>query len=183
MVLNTFKIFTLSLLLALFSSQCLSQSTDIVFKSKGTKQYQVTISFTSDNGVEGISADEFIDYDKVYFTIKPNTLSEREYFKESDLESDLLAIRLTQDNKTIPREPALHPITNDEGKIDRVVLAYQKREVWLYKPFVFMTAFDTAAPIQLTDEYFKYFNTYKPVFENGQTSATKKSISKHTTPL
>jgi len=152
----------------------LSQSTDLIFKVKGTKQFHVTISFTSKDGVEGVTADEFIDYDRVYFTIKPNSQSEREYFKEGDIQDDLLTIRLTQDYQTIARDPNIRPIPNTEGKVDQVVFAYIKRDVWLYKPFVFITPFDTAAPIQLTDEYFKYFNTYAPIFETGSNQCDQK---------
>ncbi len=179
---NTLKIIIFSILFMLIDVQLSSQSTDIVFKTKGVRQFQVSIAFTSKDGVDGVTADEFFDYDRVYFTIRPNAFSEREYFKEGDIQDDLQTIRLTQNNQTITREPNIRPIPNAEGKVDQVVFTYLKRDVWLYKPFVFMSTFDTAAPMTLDDAYFKYFNTWQPVFTKGSNYCDeKKYLEAYTT--
>lgn len=154
-------------LIVLDSSAGFSQSVDIAYKEKGRNIYSATIYFSGENGGDQISPEEFLRYEDVYFTLIPNQQSERGYFKENDLTDDLMHVELWQDGRPIGRSRGLQQILNSDGKIVKVLYVYPKRDVKLYKPFVFRSPLDTTDQIMIKDEYYPYFSKYDQIYRQG----------------
>ncbi|MFP4469036.1 MAG: tetratricopeptide repeat protein [Bacteroidales bacterium] len=153
--------------LIVMSSAVFSQSVDIAYKEKWKNIYSATICFSGENGEAQISPEEFLRYEDVYFTLIPNQQSERGYFKDNDLTDDLMHIELWQDGKPVVRSRGLQQILNSDGKIVKVLYIYPKREVKLYKPFVFKSPIDTADRIIIKDDYYPYFSKYDQIYREG----------------
>lgn len=151
----------------IYAAALQAQNVDITYKEKWNNRYEATIYFSDKSGSEEVVPDAFLNYENIYFTVKPNSDSEKEFFKEKDAEDYFSGIRLIQNGKEIPRAQAIRNIPNAEGKIDKVLLSYPKREVELYEPFTFTNELDTTSSMKLDDVYFMYFNKYKPIYEQG----------------
>lgn len=156
------------LFIFLFISSLLSaQSSNLIYKEKSNNRYAVTVYFSGNDGEEEVTPDEFFDYKHLYFTIKTNPQSEKDYFRDKDIVDYILPVRMVQYGDEIrPAEPP-QPMPNADGKIDRVVLHFAKRDVELYKPFTFISKYDTSAAIEINDTYFMYYNKYKRIYEEA----------------
>lgn len=144
-----------------------AQSVDILYKEKWNNRYGATIYFSGSAGEEEIPPEDFLGYEYIYFAIKPNPQSEKEFFKEKDLDDCFVNIRLLQDNQEIrPAQPPRN-LPNTQGDIEKVLLTFPKRDVQLYEPFVFRNELDTTEAITLSDNYFMYYNKYRPIYEQG----------------
>ncbi len=154
-------------LFLLLNITLIAQSTTLTYKERGSNRYSVDIYFSGNAGEESITPDAFFDYQNICFTIKPNPQSERNYFKDKYLEDYFATIKLFQYNNEIALAQAPQTMINPSGKIDRIVLFYRKRDVELFKPFTFVSALDTAAPIMVNDSYFMYFSKYEPIYEDA----------------
>lgn len=165
---NTFFQLIFSILfLCLIVISADAQSVDILYKVKGKNSYSATIFFSKDNGNPELTPDEFLGYENIFFTIKPNASSEREYFKSGDLEEYLNSIELLQDGKTIQPAKPINPVADSDEKILLLIMAFPKDKVRLYEPFNFKSPFIITDEIQLSDEYFTDFNKYKAIYEEG----------------
>ncbi len=151
----------------IITSVSFSQTTDFYYKEKGRNQYSATIYFSSNNGAEDVSTDEFLNYQNVYFTIKPNAGSEKNCFKESELEDWFSKVGLYQNGVEIKKSATPKGFINADSKIDRVVLSFPKREVKLYKPFVFINLIDTTSALEIEDKYYNLYFKYLPIYEQG----------------
>lgn len=142
-------------------------NTELIYKQKGSHISTAVIYFSDKNGNDNITPEEFVDYTDVYFTIKPAHSNERNYFKEKEIAEDLNSISLFQNGVNVSKSKALLPVNNDAGKTDRVIMSFPKRDVVLYEPFEFRSPFDTSAPVQLPDKYFKYYFEFRPIYVDG----------------
>jgi len=149
------------------SAPLFSQSTDIVYKSKGKNSYSVRVFFSDKKGGDQVNPDDFRAGEQVFFTIVPTELSEREYFKSSDLEDYFFQIRLMQEGNILTPAAAPAPLTSQDGKIMKYVLTYPKAQLVLFKEFSFISPVDTSEAIKLTDEYYNQFKHYKTIYEEG----------------
>lgn len=153
--------------LLIITSVSYSQSTDFIYKEKGRNHYSATLYFSGDDGAESVATDAFLNYPNAYFTIKPNISSEKEYFKESDLPECFSQVKLIQDGIEIDQATLPKGIANADSEIDKVVLAFPKREIKLYKPIVFVNALDTTEVLGLEDKYYNLYFKYLPIYEEG----------------
>lgn len=142
-----------------------AQPVDIDYKESWGNIYSATLYFSDEEGNEDVSPETFLEKDVVCFTLKTNPRSGREFFKNNELTdpNELLGIVLTQDGATIRRSSQPQPLWED-GKITRVLYIYPKRDVVLYKPFVFRSALDTAQPIMIPDKYYLYYSKYNDIY-------------------
>ena len=157
--------------------------TSIDYKEKGRAISSAVIYFSDENGAENISPDEFIDYQNIFFTIKPADGDERGYFREKDITEGLAFITLFQDGMEVTNASPLKQISNESGKVDRVVMAFGKRDVFMYKPLEFRSPIDTASPLLLTDKYFKYYIEYEPVYVEGLNQSDERDYTAAYTTL
>ncbi|MBE0639210.1 MAG: tetratricopeptide repeat protein [Bacteroidales bacterium] len=162
-----FRFIFSSLLLCLITLSAYNQAVNINYKVKGKNVYSASIFFSSDEGLPGLTADEFLPYQNIFFTIKPNEGSEKEYFKENELEEYLNFIELQQLGKTIQPAASIRPVSSQDGKIAHLIMSFPKEKVLLYEPFVFISPFDTTDAILLSDEYFPDFFNYRKIYESG----------------
>lgn len=151
----------------MFSGSIFSQSTDFIYKEKGRNQYSASIYFSDEHGGEDVSPDAFIDYKNVFFTIKPNSSSEKEYFKDGDVVEWFQGIVLVQDGNEVKMIDPVAESRNADGKIDHVVLSYKKNDLKLYQPIVFINQMDTSEAIMLPDKYFTHYFKYLPIYEES----------------
>jgi tetratricopeptide (TPR) repeat protein len=168
------KLLVATLLITLNATLFAQLNTQINYKVKGNSTYSAIIYFSDENGAEYLSPDEFIGYQNAFFTIKPVNGDVRGFFKEKDITDDLSLITLFQDGKEISNAAPLRQIENEAGKVDRVVMAFGKRNVFLYKPFEFRGQIDTASPVLLSDKYFKYYFQYEPIYIEGLNFSDKR---------
>jgi len=173
------RLLAIILLFALNATLFAQLNTQIKYKDRGSRGTSSAIIYFSDeNGADNVSPEEFVDYTNVFFTIKPHHSDERGYFKEKDILEDLTLISLFQDGQEVPMNGSLKQISNGSGRVDRVVIAFGKRNVVLYKPIEFRSPIDTAAQILLPDKYFKYYFEYEPIYVEGiNQSDTRDYIS------
>ncbi|MCF8364534.1 MAG: hypothetical protein K9H16_02040, partial [Bacteroidales bacterium] len=127
------------------------------------------------SGGENVSPDAFVDYKNVFFTIKPNSSSEKEYFKDSDMDEWFSGIKLFQEGNEIQLAAPASALRNAEGKIDRVLLSYKKNDIKLYQPIVFINAIDTSAALNLQDKYFTHYFKYLPIYEESMQWSDKRN--------
>ena len=154
--------------LALFiTSAMFAQSTELNYKAKGRTFMTAKIYFSNQNGGEEITPEVFFDYENIFFTIIPATPDGKNYFKESEISEDLSLIKLKQGFTEIQPQAALKPVLNGEGKIDKVIMSFAKRQVKLFVPFSFVSPVDTAIISNLSDEYYKYYNKYSEKYVYG----------------
>lgn len=143
----------------LLSSLSWAQSADIVYKQKGKSSYELTIQLTDQQGLPIISPQQFIDSENVFFSLIPNSKSERTYFKESDFKNELLGIGLYQNNK--PKNvQSIKPVQAD-GKIVQVIMTYLKSDLTLWNPLIFKKGFMSSGEIQFPETYsddYEWFN-------------------------
>ncbi|OQX77445.1 MAG: hypothetical protein B6D64_08250 [Bacteroidetes bacterium 4484_276] len=161
------KLFTTAIFVIIHAGLFAQFSTDINYKEKGRTISSAIIYFSDENGAENINPDEFIGYQNAFFTIKPADGDVRGYFREKDITEGLTFITLFQDGQEVTKANPLKQICNEAGKVDRVVMAFGKRDVFMYKPFEFRSPIDTASPLLVTDKYFKYYFEYEPVYVEG----------------
>ena len=161
------KLLVATLLFALNATLFAQLNTQINYKVKGGRISSAIIYFSDENGADNVSPEEFVDYPNVFFTIKPADGDVRGYFKVQDILEDLSLITLFQDGSEVTTAGSLKQISNEAGKIDRVVMSFGKRNVFLYKPLEFRSPLDTASAILLTDKYFKYYFEYEPIYIEG----------------
>ena len=154
--------------LALFlTSAMFAQSTELNYKAKGRTFMTAKIYFSNQNGGEEITPEVFFDYENIFFTIIPATPDGKNYFKESEISEDLSLIKLKQGFSEIQPQAGLKPVLNAEGKIDKVIMSFAKRQVKLFVPFSFVSPVDTAIISNLSDEYYKYYNKYSEKYVYG----------------
>jgi tetratricopeptide (TPR) repeat protein len=158
----------LSVVLAvLFTSAVFAQSAELNYKAKGRTFMTAKIYFSNQNGGEEITPEEFFDYENIFFTIVPATPDGKNYFKESEISEDLGLIKLKQGFSDIQPQAALRPVLSAEGKIEKVIMSFAKRQVKLFVPFSFVSPVDTAIISNLSDEYYKYYNKYNEKYVSG----------------
>lgn len=165
-----YSIYSFTALILLFTvstSEIFSQSVDITYKSKWRNDYRAKIYFSDINANEEVSPEAFLAYENIYFTIKATVQSERDEFKTNDFENCLDQIVLLQDGNTIHRNSNLKPFTSPDGKMDRVLMSFPRREIKLYRPIAFKNELDTTDVITLKDDYFMYFFKYQKIYEEG----------------
>jgi len=150
-----------------FTSGQVQMSTELDYKEKGRTISTASIYFSDDNGAENVSPEDFLLYQEVYFTILSADNDGNGYFREKDIAEDLSLIYLYQEGERISPAGQLKPLTNQDGKIDRVLMQFSKRDIKLYKPFEFISPIDTASPIKLADKYFMHFFSYEPIYIDG----------------
>ncbi len=155
------------LCILLFISPVFSQQTDFSYKEKGKNQFSATLYFSDEHGGEVVAPENFASYEYVYFTVKTNSESEKDYFKEGDIEDCFAEIKLVQNGKknSLKKQPVI--IKNANEKISRVLLTFPKNGVKLYEPIVFVNAIDTSDAIAIRDKYFPSYNQYLPIYEEG----------------
>jgi len=151
----------------LFISPVFSQQTDFSYKEKGKNQYSATLYFSDEQGGEDVAPENFATYEDVYFTVKTNSGSEKDYFKDGDIEDCFAEIKLLQNGKKIPLKKKPVVFTNSDEKISLVLLTFPKNEVKLYDPIVFVNDIDTSDAIAIRDKYFPSYNEYLPIYEEG----------------
>ena len=156
---NNTRYFITAIVLLLFSQFALAQTTTLNYKQKGKTTYQLEIYLSDEKSNPIVTASQFLASDKVFFTLKPNALSEREYFKESDLEDELAGLALYQQDKI---ESIAAPMALLENKkITRLILSYPKNAVKLWEPFVFKVREFLADPIKIEESYFDDYTFYQ----------------------
>lgn len=154
------------LCIVIFANSAFSQQTDFSYKEKGKNQYTATLYFSDENGGEEVAPENFASYEDVYFTVKTNSGSEKEYFKEGDIEACFAEIKLVQNGKKIPLKKEPKVLRNSDEKINRVLLIFPKSEVKLYDPIVFVSTIDTSDAIAIRDKYYPTYNQYLPIYED-----------------
>lgn len=162
------------MLVGFFASTLLGQSTEINYKGKGKSFLTAKIYFSNEGGGAKITPEEFLKYEKIFFTIVPATPDGKNYFKENEVEEDLKFIKFKQGYSEIQSQEAFKPILNPDGKIEKVIISFPKRLVKLYAPFIFVSPFDTAEINDLSDVYFKYYNKYKEIYISGMNFSDSK---------
>jgi hypothetical protein len=148
--------------------------TQLDYKEKGRTISSASIYFSDNNGADNVLPEEFLMYQDVYFTIVGAGANENGYFKEKDILEDLILISLYQDGIKISPNGSLKAVPNQDGKIDKVVMGFSKRDVTLYKPFEFRSPIDTASGILLGDKYFMHYFTYEPIYIDGLNFSDEK---------
>ncbi len=144
-----------------------SQSAELNYKEKGRGFLTVKITFSNQNGASGITPEEFLGYENIFFTLVPATPDGKNYFKESEVLEDLSLIKMKQGFLDIQPQAALKPVLNTEQKIEKVIMSFPKRNVKLFVPFTFVSPFDTVVISQLSDVYYNYYNKYKEIYVRG----------------
>jgi len=151
----------------LFTISLFSQSTDFQYKEKGKNHYEATIYFSNAEGTDDVAPKDFSEHETIFFTVTTNSGSEKEYFKDSDIQDWFSDIRLVQSGKEIPTAKTPKPIKNTDDKIVRVVLSFPKKNLKLFEPLAFANAIDTSDAINIADKYFPKFNRYLPIYEES----------------
>jgi len=168
--------FVLAIVVFVFNAHAFGQmSTQINYKEKGRAILSASIYFSDSNGNKDISSEDFIDYQKVYFTIESAGNDGNGYFKEKDIEEDLSLIKLYQKGNRIMPVAELKGIPNGDQKIDKVLMTFNKQDVVLYEPFEFRSLIDTAKELIIPDKYFLQHYTYEPVYIQGINYSDEKN--------
>lgn len=172
---SRFSSIMLALVVCAFHAVSFGQmATQLNYKEKGRALSAVSVYFSNNVGGQEVSPDEFIDYQKIYFTITAFDSDGNGFFKDKDIAEDLSQISLYQNGVKITPAAQLNGVKNPDMKIDKVVMTFNKRDVELYELFEFRSPIDTADVIVLSDKYFMYYYTYEPVYIKGLNYSDEK---------
>ena len=127
-----------------FTNGLFAQSIQLNYKEKGRSFLTAKIYFSAQTGADKITPEEFFDYENVFFTLVPATPDGKDYFKDSEIAEDLSLIKMKQGFAEVQPAAILKPVLNADGKIDKVIMSFPKRQVRLFVPFIFISPFDTA---------------------------------------
>jgi tetratricopeptide (TPR) repeat protein len=148
-------------------SWLMAQSADFCFKERGKSRFSATVYFSDKAGNEKISPEDFRSSDFVFFTIKTNPLSEKDFFKDKDIEDCFVPMRLIQEGRTVKNAAYPEVVVDSDGKIGKVILKYAREDLLLYKPIVFVSPLDTTSTLKISDVYFIFFDRYQPVYDDA----------------
>ncbi len=138
-----------------------AQKVDIDYTTRFRNVYSVTIFFSGPAGQEEASADEFRDLENIYFTISVNPNSQRDHFRMSDLTEELSQIHLVQNGQTLSRSTGLQALDLYNERFTKVLMAYSKDDLQLYKPFFFASPLGRSEEIKLDEVFYSKFAEYK----------------------
>lgn len=155
------------LVFLVFPLECFAQSVDIQYKSRGRNAYFAQIFFSDQNGADSISPEDFHGNEQIFFTIKTTERSERDEFRTNDLDRCIDLISILQDGVEIRQAQSPMAIAGASGKLDRVVMAFPKTDLVVYKPFVFVNELDTTDSFLIKDVFYPEFSKYRDIYLEG----------------
>ncbi len=149
------------------TTDSVGQSVDLDYKSRFRNVYAATIYFSDSNGSEAVSPEEFYEQDYVYFTISVNQRSQRDHFRESDIEDELTRITLLQGDKEVSMTSRLVALDISDGQFTKVLMTYPKEDLMLYEPIAFRSPYGKSESISLDEVYFENYAEYNSLYLNA----------------
>lgn len=161
-------LFTLILFFNLgFSTLCLGQTSELVYKVKGKSSFSVTIEFANAAGNTVVQPAEYINSSDIYWLLSPSGENAKEIIKEDDVTEYLSKISLAQGEKRVNQSAAPKNLFNDKGKIEKLVIAFSKSEFTDYLSFFFSIENLTSEKISIREVYFSSYLPQKAIYEQG----------------
>lgn len=150
-----------------YQVESVAQSVELEYKTKGKNTFSVSVGLSDQDGNTSVEPEVFLATGNLFFTIYPNINSEREYFKESDLDGSLNTIRMMQNNKTVKPVQAFRPVKNSDDRIKCIVMTFSKEDVHLYDPFIFVSSIDTSEAVKISEDFYPDITKYREIYEKG----------------
>ena len=153
-------------LLVCFTISAHAQQTTLVYKVKGKNNFITEINFSGEAGALSISPEDFFKQSNIYFTLKAD-ISGKGVFKESEIDEILSRVNIIQNKKSFIQTRAPQILSNEDGRIDRVVLAFLKSDIKIYNDFSFGVTGRFSAKISLDEKYFESFEPSKAIYDKA----------------
>ncbi|MCD4791224.1 MAG: hypothetical protein K8R37_14610 [Bacteroidales bacterium] len=80
---------------------------------------------------------------------------------------DLNELKIEQFSQTT-KIGSILTFENNSGRIDKLLLAYAKKEIDIYKPFEFIFQLNRSNPIQIPEEFWPKYTAYKNLYNSGK---------------
>ncbi len=109
----------------------------------------------------------FYEQEYVYFTITVNQHSQRDHFRESDIEDELTRITLLQNEKDVSMTGRLVALDISDGQFTKVLMTYSKEDLVLHEPIAFLSPYGKSESISLDEVYFEYYAEYEGLYLNA----------------
>jgi len=151
-----------------------AQETNLLYKEKKTfppsKEKIISIHLCDIDGLESLTVEEFQKVDTLYFYYQPMGTWN---FKEKELDDDIAAIHIIQDDKTIQPQNII-PKYNTRNKIFKVITAFPRNEFVLAMPFSFSNELGNSQPLTLPEKFWPDYNVYSQCYTLGAELADEK---------
>lgn len=144
------------------------QSVEIKYRDTRRSSFYADIFLSDENGNQNITPAAFLENHRIHFTISVNPRSQRDFFRSDDLQNELAQIQLMQEGRVVRRSaPPRDAYFVQGGGFQRVIYYFDKSDVKVYKPFVFVNELDTTDAITLPEAFFEYFKHYHEIYEKA----------------
>lgn len=150
-----------------------AQTTTLVYKVKGKKNFAAEINFTKASGATKVSPQDFFKQKNIYFTLTASA-SSKGYFKESDIEKILSKVSLLQNEKAVVQIGSPRSLLNIDSRIDRIVIAFSKSDFTIYKNFAFSVNGLFSDKINIDEKYYETYESSKALFDRAMLSYEAK---------
>lgn len=145
-----------------------SQTMKIIYKKRGNTGHPAILTFTDNAGHKTLQPADFDKSEDLYFTITPDILAKRNYFKENDIPEYFNGISIEQDGQELKQNNNPDKLIGNSGKITSVIISFPKSGLKLYQSFTFITTVDTSLPFTINEIYYPSYKKYKDVVTEAQ---------------
>jgi len=161
------KILAVVFIFVFYVCALFAQETNLLYKEKKTfppsKEKIISIHLCDIDGLESLTVEEFQKVDTLYFYYQPMGTWN---FKEKELDDDIAAIHIIQDDKTIQPQNII-PKYNTRNKIFEVITAFPRNEFVLAMPFSFSNELGNSQPLTLPEKFWPGYNVYSQCYTLG----------------
>lgn len=151
------------------------QSTTLSYTTKGKIIYAFSISFSDENGNININPANYFNNINIFFVIVPTPDSPKAFFREEDVNEKFSQIFIEQNDKIINQSIQIKSLSNEKGKIERVVIAFLKNKFDQYKNFHFKMNESFSNEIKINEEFFESFNPQFSLYQQAQEKYDKNN--------
>ena len=151
----------------MFSNNSYGQSTQLTYKIKGKSSYNASIILANAEGKTAIQPAEYINSPNIYFILTPLSESDKDVFKEDDVNEILAKISLVQSEKKVAQSGLPKNILNEKGKIESVIISFLKKDFKDYNDFSFGVEGSVSKKITVGEEFFQSYIPQKNIYELG----------------